>query len=268
MTRKGEVDFVVHGLDIDAAIVRASVFAKKLKTLVNALELADRIANDGIGHRYMISGLSFGSAAVSVREKVRFRKRSKHSGIALMEEAADAIYSRRARLQTLPKPLVQKVGRLSDGVAKQFSHAELAFSDNNVIRIDDFLARQSEAFESPLSEMIDSDSPRLFRGVAIGSFDGVLKEIDARGTMLRGKLILSAGSLEIDCVMNKERIPEARESFDKRVIVEGRAHYDGVEPIPVRLDVHTIRTAKTNADLGRWRGAFLPKTGDSLDEEW
>lgn len=113
--------------------------------------------------------------------------------------------------------------------------------------------------------MAQKSADKFYRGVASGGFDGFLKEIDARGTMLRGKLVLSAGGVEIDCVMNKERVPEARESFDKRVVVNGTAHYDGANQLPSRIDVRTILIVRENADLLKWRGAFRPIEAD--DEE-
>jgi hypothetical protein len=86
--------------------------------------------------------------------------------------------------------------------------------------------------------------------------------------MLRGKLILSAGGREIDCVMNKDCVPEARGSFDKRVVIEGTAHYDGVSQLTSRIDVRTIRIISDKADLLRWRGAFRSVEPHEADEDW
>ncbi|MBV9201638.1 MAG: hypothetical protein JOY83_18305 [Alphaproteobacteria bacterium] len=85
---------------------------------------------------------------------------------------------------------------------------------------------------------------------------------------MRGKLILSAGGIEIDCVMNKERIPEAVECFDKRVIVEGTAHYDGENQIPARLDVANIKVVGRPKPLLRWRGAFARDQSDADESDW
>lgn len=95
-----------------------------------------------------------------------------------------------------------------------------------------------------------------YRGIAFGTFDGVLKEINARGTMLRGVLVLTPSGVEIDCVINKDRVPEAKERFDNRVIIKGAAHYDGSNPLPVRLDVHSIREVGDSSNLLRWKGAL------------
>ena len=108
----------------------------------------------------------------------------------------------------------------------------------------------------------------ITEGGQLASFDGELKEIDNRGRILRGKLILSAGAVEIDCVMNKERVPEAREAFDKRVIIEGTAHYDRDQQLPTRIDVSTIRSMGDRSGLLRWRGAFTSVPEHEAKDEW
>lgn len=260
-----EAKFVLHGLDADNRIVRANVFVQKLKTLLNALRIADTLANGKPTFMYMLTKLETGSAAVTIREKQVTRNRPHRSGIDLLESTANAIYNGDRNIEHLPKPLVKQVEKLGRGVAKRFSHAELAFSDDVVIRIDDYLLRQTEvayeALESP-----DQKPERFYRGIAVGSFDGFLKEIDARGTMLRGKLVLTAGGLEIDCVMNKDRVLEARNSFDKRVIIEGAAHYDGMQQIPTRLDIKSLRVVGDDSNLLRWRGAF--RSDANVDDDW
>src|SRR5690349_19153401 len=143
MPRYDEAALVVHGLDVDAKSVRADVFARKLLQFVSGLREADRFANGKIMHSYVISALSVGSAAVNVREKQRSKNKPKYSSIATYEQVTTAIYNGDSGIDQYPEKLVQRVGQLSMGALEIFSHAELAFSDNNVIRIDDFLARQS-----------------------------------------------------------------------------------------------------------------------------
>lgn len=268
MPRPDETTFVLHGLDADNRVVRASVFVEKLRLLLSGLAAADKFANGKAGFIFMIGGLSDGSACATIRQKQRTPNRPLHSSIATYESAASAIYNGDRSAERLPAVLVRNVQRLGMGVAKNFSHAELAFPDDNVIRIDDFLLRQSEVIYGALSDAPDRGTDNYYRGLATGTFDGVLKEIDARGTMLRGKLILTAGGIEIDCVMNKDRVPDARENFDNRVIVEGTAHYDGANQLPTRLDVRTIRAVSKTADLLRWKGAFRVPEADESEEDW
>jgi len=259
MPREDEITLDLHGLDADNRIVRASVFAQKFRQLLAALGIADKLANGKPGFDYVITELRIGSASVTVREKQRRRERPSFSSIRYFEDTASAVYNGDRTLERLPPGLVRSVQKLSNGVEKKFSHAEIAFADN-VIRIEDFLQHQAEvAYElATLPELKRSN--QFYRGIANGSFDGILKEIDARGTMLRGKLVLSAGGLEIDCVMNKERVRQAGESFDKRVIVQGAAHYDGVSQISARIDVREIKIIGDAGNLLRWRACPMACT--------
>jgi hypothetical protein len=265
MASSDETKFVLHGLDADNRVVRASVFVEKLRTLLAALRIADTIANGKPTFMYMLTKLENGSAAATIREKQGARNRPRHSGIALFESTANAIYNGDRNVDHLPEPLVKQVQKLGKGVATRFSHAEISFSDDVVIRIDDYLLRQTEAAYETLKSP-DGPPDRYYRGIAIGSFDGVLKEIDARGTMLRGKLVLTAGGSEIDCVMNKERVREAGNSFDKRVVIDGAAHYDGEKQLPARLDIKSLRVVSDSSNLLRWRGAF--KSDVDMNDDW
>jgi hypothetical protein len=270
MPSNDEITFVLHGLDADNRKVRASIFVQKLRGLLRALYASDRIANQSNQRNfdYVLSELGTGSALVTIREKQRRRTRSGQSSIRYFETTASAVYNGDRGISRGPPTVVQEIKKLSDGVTKQFSHAEISFADENVIRIDDFLQRQAEIAVDLLKSPELGHREKFYRGIATGSFDGFLKEIDARGTMLRGKLLLSAGGAEVDCVMNKDRIPEARESFDKRVVVDGAAHYDGTSQIPSRIDARTIKIIGDRADLLRWRGAFRRSESDEVDEEW
>jgi hypothetical protein len=268
MLRRDEASFVVHGLDTDAKSVRAEVFARKLLTLIACFREADRFANGKLAYGYIISALSTGSASVTVRQKQRSRARPKHSSIEIFEEVANAIYNGDRLVTAYPKKLIYRVGQLSAGALGTFSHAELAFSDENVIRIDDFFERQSEAANQFQLVGPEALRDRFYRGRAIGSFDGELQEIDNRGAVLRGKLIVGAG-VEIDCVLNKDRVPEAREAFDKRVVIEGTAHYDGEQQLPTRIDVSAVKIINQRPSLLRWRGAFAasPET-EAAEDDW
>ena len=165
------------------------------------------------------------------------------------------------------RELVERIEKLSRGANERFAHAEISFADRTVIRIDDYLQRQAAY---AMREPKDDPAGQLesYRGPSLGTFDGVLKEIDSRGTMLRAKLVLVPSATEIDCVMNKDRVPEARESFDKRVVLKGTARYDGSGGLPARVDVHEIHPIRQMADLTRWKGAFVFPASDDVEENW
>ena len=240
---------------MDARVVRADVFVQKLRDFLSALKAADKLANGRLIHDYMLPNLCNGSAVATVRERPRKRGVSQ-SSIAFFERVATAVYNGdRHEVGALEPEIVRKIEKLSQGVSERFSHAEVSFSDEKVIRIDDYLQHQAEdALLAPINA--PSEKQQSYRGAAFGAFEGVLKEIDSRGTMLRGKLVLEPSSTEIDCVMNKDRVPEARESFDSRVTIKATAHYDGRSNLPARLDVHEIRRIGEERNLIRWKGAF------------
>lgn len=266
MLRDDETIFVLHGLEMDSRVVRANVFVQKLRTLISALNAADKLVNGKRRFDFLLPKLDTGSAIATLRERARTHARSQ-SSIALFERTAFAVYNGDRSRESLPSSLVKRIAKLSEGVGKQFAHAEIGFPNDNIIRIDEYLLRQAEA----AYELVTSPSDKLqeskgYRGIAFGTFDGFLKEIDSRGTMLRGKLVLNPG-LEIDCVMNKERVSDARDNFDKRVVIKGAAHYDGKNQLPTRLDVHSIKVVDERPNLLRWKGAFrLPKDDDTGDD--
>ena len=265
MPRRDEATLSIHGLDMDARVVRADVFVQKLRDLLSAFKAADKLANGKSTHDYMLSKLYDGSAVATVRERPRKRGVSQ-SSIACFERVATAVYNGdRHEVGALDPAIVRKIEKLSQGASERFSHAEISFADDKVIRIDDYLQHQAEdALLVPINAPVDE--PQAYKGAAFGAFEGVLKEIDSRGTMLRGKLVLEPSSTEIDCVMNKDRVPEARESFDSRVTIKATAHYDGRSNLPARLDVHEIRAISQEGNLARWKGAFVfPETDDIED---
>jgi hypothetical protein len=265
LTRTDETTFVLHGLDADNRIVRADVFARKIRTLIDALRESDKIANGKALHDFMISDLKIGSAAIKIREKKKTRRGFAHSGIGVFEGATKAIYNGDRSVARFPTTLIGKIERLSDGVDRTFSHAEIAFSDS-VIRIDDFLAAQATIAIEAANDTEKKD--RAFRGLAHGMFDGMLKEIDARGLTLRGKLVLTAGGAEIDCVMDKDKVEDAADNFSKRAIIEGLAHYDGESMLPRRVDVRSIAPVNERADLIRWRGKMELLATPATDDDW
>ena len=265
MLRDDETTLAVHGLDLDEGVVRAEVFVQKLREFIDALKTADRLVNGKSAYDYLLPHLRNGSAEATVRARARTRNPTQ-SPISVLERTATAVYNGDRRdVPFEDLELVATIEKLSRGTNERFAHAEISFSGNNVIRIDDYLQRQAEdAMLAPNDASVGQ--LQSYRGVALGTFDGVLKEIDSRGTMLRGKLVLVPSTTEIDCVMNKDRVPAARESFDKRVVVRGTARYDGRSGLPTRVDVDEIRTIKQRADLTRWKGAFVFPESDDIED--
>jgi hypothetical protein len=269
MPNAGETTFVLHGLDIDNKVVRADPFGRKFGTLINGLRAADRFANGKLSFSYMLEGLARDrtSAHFTLREKRR-SSRSAISSIDTYSEVATLIYNGSQVLGRFPPTLIRHIGNLCAGAERNFHHAEIAFANDNTIRIDDFLIRQVSAAHRQFDQASEIVTPQFFSGTSYGSFDGVIEELDARGTILRGKLIPTGGAVEIDCVMNKDRIPEVVSKFHQRASVSGVVHYNADSPLPVRIDVSDVQLLDLSADLAKWRGAFTPSLVDAEDDGW
>ena len=268
MPGDGETTLAIHGLDTDASFVRASVLVEKLRDLLTALRTADRLENGRSVHDYLLPKLNDGSIVATVRERPKRLKPSR-SPISCLEQATIAVYDGDLRiLPSLSPELVGRIEKLSRGANERFSHGEISFGEDTVIRIDDYLHRQAEDAIHVSANGSMAEQFQSYRGSAFGTFNGVLKEIDSRGTMLRGKLVLVPSATEIDCVMNKDRVPVARSSFDNCVVIKGTARYNGRSSLPARVDVHEIRTVRQMADLTRWKGAFVFPESDDIEEDW
>ncbi|MEO5372710.1 MAG: hypothetical protein H7840_00365 [Alphaproteobacteria bacterium] len=266
-----QITLKIHGLEVDNDFVLADVFAKKLGALVNALKRVDRLEHDNkIRHRYIIADLRFGSACATVREKaVSLRNPPKASSVKGLLSLVSSIHDGdTSRAATYPKPLLNDIRIITYGSEKMFSHAEIHFWQGRAFRIDKFLEERVREVTEVANDDNILASPGYFLGTAYGTFDGMLVVLDARGTVLRGKLILDVGRIELDCVMSMDEIPNVREYFKKHVSVEAVAHYDGHQQLPIRLEIRNVRELAEAADLTRWRGAIEPRAHDDFDDEW
>lgn len=270
MPNPGETTLVLHGLDADNRVVRGDVFARKLTALINGLRAADKFANGKASFSYMVEDLATRHSTLTTLREKRRTKKSAVSSVQIYSEIASSVYNGGNVAARFPHLLLRHIYNLCVGVEKQFSHGEIAFVNDNIIRVDDFLIRQADIAGHQFGEALDSEEKQFFSGISYGSFDGVIEEIDARGTMFRGKLIPTGGTAEIDCVMNKERIPEVTTKFHKRASVSGIVHYTAESALPARIDVSGIRLLNERgaADLTRWRGAFSSMLVEAEESEW
>jgi hypothetical protein len=255
MANSNEVSITIHGLPVDNGNVRADVFLEKFRALVASLKMADNHLNGRAAHQLIVVKLGIGSAMATVREKVRRKRGAAVEASPYVGEVLQSIYNGDASLDRFPPDLIESLAPLAKGIDKRFSHAEVDFSRDNVIRIDDYFANQ---MDRAIRRIHGKDEEREigFRGVSYGTFDGVVREMDSRGALFRGKLILTAGGKELDCIFRREDIPNLRRNFEKRARVVAVAHYDGECPLPTRLDVRNIQPIDESPDLGRWRAAL------------
>ncbi len=252
----GKIRVTFYGLDHEKnGAVRVDVFAQKLTLLVKSLRAVDKHINGRKSLDYLISDLGTGSATVQiVEDEVDYKKPYKRSSVKYFRSVAQNIQEGSSVPQDTPEQVMKPLAELDDGTGKKFSHGEMRFEDENVIRIDkSFGGRASQALDSLKSK--GRDIP-LYAGIAFGSFDGVLKEVDLRGKPARAKLITSIGDKELNCTCNFVTVDNLREVLNKRVIVSAVEHYDGKDRLPKRLDIKKIQILKSKGTLERWKGAF------------
>jgi len=266
-----KISLKLHGLDVHKDAARAEVFAAKLRTLVSALKAADKEINGVPCYEFLIFNLAKGSALAEVREVQKSTKnRPVGSSVQIVKEVAREVYEGNARDVHASEIVLRRVRSLGKGVGRSFSHAELALGerDKNVVRIDEFFERQGENVARSLAAK-QAAPDRHYRGRVFGSFDGILKAVDLRGDVKRATLFLTAGGVEIDCVVNAIEVHNLGENLDKRVTVEGLAFYDGDSQMPARVDIRHITPVRPNHDLLRWKGRFqIRSDDDGVEEDW
>jgi hypothetical protein len=261
MAIQDEFTFAIYGLGQDNGFVRADVFASKMSLLIRALRAADKFVNGGKRYDYVIADLAQGSAIATVRERRASRRITRGSSVATLGITLNAIYEGGAFV--VPPGLLSSINGLAEGAEEIFSHGEARYL-GSVVRIDGFFRRQSEAAVAKFAEIEQENaSARLFSGAAITSFDGLLELIDGRGDLLRGKLTLSAGGLELDCVIPKALEAVAVEAFKMRVRISGIAIYDGTSLLPQRITVEQIYRIANEGSLADWKGRAEELVGQS-----
>jgi hypothetical protein len=269
---KGQIRFLLHGPDtITDELVSAAVFARKLGTLVKALKAADAAQNGSIRHDYKIKKLQSSSPTAVLIETplppppnaiAAFTK----SGIRGFKDCAEAIVVGERERALQYGNCAKLVGSLATGASKAFGYAEVWTNDKTPLRVDPFLNEQSRSIIAP--KIIElPKGQEWFKGVAEGSFDGTILEVDLRGALPECKLVLSAGSQEIDCVFRADDIEKIRSALNHRVQVYGRAIYDGKSGLPRRLEAASIEQLKGEGNLKAWKGAFEPFEPSSWESD-
>lgn len=246
-----QIEFKLHGLtDHDHGQVPAKVFANKLSQLVKALEISDRMANGKVIHTYTIAKLHTSQPTAVLRE--RLIHDDEHPGISALPEfmsGVDAIKTHQRNVVKM-EDFVDTVRRMTSGANTKFGFAEVKTAKDEV-RVDAFLRERAYS-------VVAEKKDKWFSGAVMGSFDGMLDYVDARGSLPQIKLTLSAGGVEIDCTCKREDIEAISGGLSRRVRVFGRAIYSSKSPLPLRVEVTDIQPIETGGDFTLWKGAFKP----------
>jgi len=281
----GQVRFRIHGPTADEGadteLVSARVFAAKIMALVRALQSASRMANRGkLLHDYKVARLHSSAPTVLLVEHAVPQRRPDiffpHSGIPTFDDCITAVTSGDISHARQFGDCARFLSRLAKGSRKQFGYGEVWTRSDRVFRVDGFLEERADAVErgpTAVGDIPRAGETKWYIGVAIGSFDGTVRAVDLRGALPEIKLVLTAGSRQIDCVCRVEQIETIRTALNRRVRLEGRAIYDGRSGLPRRIEVSHISDPVGITDFTRWRGTFKPfeiepwETGDERGDQ-
>lgn len=232
--------------------VRGKVFAKQISDLISSLEDSDKIENGGVRHDYVITGLEQRSAQACLTQIVSSHKPRTASPIAILPKILTAIVEEDAATLVRFAGPVARLAKFAKGAGDKYSHTDLQINGAASFRIDEFFERRAVR----AVEVSKPAAPAFYAGIVYGSFDGVVKEVDLRGDTPRLKLILSAGSVEIDCTAPGVSIPDIRAALNARAWVSGRAFYHGDSGLPERVEISEMKPISSKPDILRWAGKF------------
>ena len=169
---------------------------------------------------------------------------------------ANSIYRNDYKSAKRYNGLAAKLYPFVKGAETDFSYMELGYANETAIPIDTLFEKQLEQFIKENSQEVTL--PKLFRGQSHDSFDCELKEVDFRGKISRGILILTGTTIEIPCTFPKFTTGEIKERGDTRIWAIGNAIYDGVSQLPIRIEVSSMRPIGKAKNPTDWKGAIKP----------
>jgi hypothetical protein len=210
-----------------------------------------------------------GSGFVGIEERQAKAKLTPlASGIDKLHNAIVTVANGNATHLNGSSDLLPMIRSLGKGASKSFSHIDIVLDDDikTAVRVDHFFVEQVGSATKALTALADQRQRRLFKGRSKTTLDGTLKAVDHRGPTKLALLVLTAGGVEIECAYKEHIAASIVPAFDARSRVEAWAHYDGLSPLPRRLDLISATPLKRDADLKRWKGAF--RVQPSNDDEW
>ena len=238
----------VEARDYDLGPIPAELFKKTFDAFLTALQVTDReLQPKARSSEFLISLLALNPYEFGILEKRKAFGQTGPSAIEFFRRCAEGIYRSDyqavVRHPRITRAFIRIVKALNPSfyVLAQFSDAELP--------VDDFFRRQVDRVGGKDDGMINTDN--WFLGSAIMSFEGRLDEIDYRGAVWTGDLMLPAGTTHVECVFDKSQGEDALNPFgNKNVCVTGRAIYTGDSQLPERIEVLSIEErAHVNAAI-------------------
>jgi hypothetical protein len=250
----------------DFGPIPAELFKKTFDAFLTALMVTDReLQPKARSSEFLISQLALDPYEFGILEKRRAFGKTTPSAIEFFRLCAEGIY--RSDYQTVVRH--PRVTRAFIRIVKALdpSYHVLAQFNDTELPIDDFFRRQVDRV-GVKDDAAGTDN--WFLGSAIMSFEGRLDEIDYRGAVWTGDLMLPAGTTHIECVFDKSQGEDALNPFgNKNVCITGRAIYTGDSQLPERIEVLTIEErshVRSAIDIrGSLRLALLTDEDNGLD---
>ena len=220
-------------------LVSAAIFKKTFQAVLAGLVEADRIVNPKKARSaFLVSHLRIGSGEFGILEQRRSAVESLAPSVELFQRCAEGVYRSDYDLALEFPKLGQKIVALGRSLESDYV-TEATFGNGAVIPIDTFFTQQAERLRNALNPR--HEKPPYFIGNAFDTFDGRLGEIDYRGAVWTGRLVLGGSDFEIECVFDKSQGEDSLNQFgNKRVSVTGRAIYTGDSQLPERIEVTRI----------------------------
>ncbi len=228
---------LVEARDYDVGPIPAQLFKKTFDGFFTALETTDReLQPKSRSSEFVISHLALNSCEFGITEKRRSSGQNTPSAVEFFRRCAEGIY--RSDYQTVVRHprLTRAFVRIVKALDPRF-HVLARFNDTE-LPIDDFFARQVDRVGVRNG---GSQADNWFLGSAMMSFEGRLDQIDYRGAVWTGDLMLPAGTTHIECVFDKSQGEDSLNPFgNKNVCITGRAIYTGDSQLPERIEVLDI----------------------------
>jgi hypothetical protein len=228
----------VEARDYDLAPIPAELFKKTFDAFLTALQVTDReLQPKTRSSEFLVSQLAVNPSEFGILERRKATiGQTSPSAIDFFRRCAEGIYRSDYQAVVRHPRVTRAFIRIVKALNPSF-HVLAQFRDTE-LPIDDFFRRQVDRVGAK-DDQVRTDN--WFLGSAIMSFEGRLDEIDYRGPVWTGDLMLPAGTTHVECVFDKSQGEDWLNPFgNKNVCVTGRAIYTGDSQLPERIEVLTI----------------------------
>lgn len=265
MPDREELTLTLYGLEAFNRLVDGEVFARKFFKFMQGLAEADKAANGTRALKYLITDLNRNTATAKVREQEARQDVARiNSGIQFYATGLQHIYEDSVVARSLPSKFVKYIIDVANEAGKTFEKAEIKRS-TVAVPLDADLEKKARSVLHDIHRARAGTVP-LYQGIAHGSLDGTLLLLDALGGGQKAVLQLTAGGRRVDCDLQMIERDKAADAYRRRCTVYGVLHYDGVNPLPTKIDATDVVPVDPGQGLARWMGAFERGEADDWNE--